>query len=61
MAPLGSRFQLATTPANDEKDLRNQWRAPAPPGPAVIWTVLRDSRGGVAVLTQTVQVAAADP
>ena len=32
------------------------WRTPATPGPAWVWLVLRDSRGGIATLTVAVTV-----
>ena len=34
----------------------NRWRAPAQPGPASLWLVLRDSRGGVGFLQIAVTV-----
>jgi hypothetical protein len=50
-------FTLPTTTTDaTSPEIRNDWTAPAAAGPALIWAVLRDSRGGVAIISQPVQV-----
>ena len=39
---------------SDATSVSTTWRAPATPGPATLWFVLRDSRGGIA--TETIAV-----
>lgn len=51
------RFNLAATMSEVAGGaIANEWTAPAAPGPVLLYAVLRDSRGGVAVLQQLVQV-----
>ena len=50
------RFRLATTTAVDETEIRTKWLAPQQSGAVRIWTVLRDDRGGVTVLSHIVDV-----
>jgi len=40
--------------SDDSRSVSTTWHAPATPGPAWLWLVLRDSRGGIA--TQTVAI-----
>lgn len=50
-------FNLATTTSDDPSGaIPNEWTAPAVSGPALLFALLRDNRGGVAVLQQSVQV-----
>lgn len=50
-------FNLATTMSDSQgAAITNEWTAPASPGSVLLWTVLRDSRGGTAVVQQPVQV-----
>lgn len=49
-------FSQATTAAQDDRTASNQWRTPAQAAQSTLWAVLRDSRGGVAVISRTVRV-----
>lgn len=42
--------------ADDTHEVTTTWRAPATAGPAWIWIVLRDSRGGIATQELAVTV-----
>lgn len=53
-------FTLGATAA-DGAEVHGEWHTPADPGPALLWAVLRDSRGGTSVLSQPAQVRAGDP
>jgi len=44
----------AVAESSDATSVSTTWRAPASPGPAWLWLVLRDSRGGIA--TQTIAI-----
>lgn len=50
------RFALSTTPADASGELGADWVAPDSPGSALLWAVLRDSRGGVAVRSLRLEV-----
>ncbi|MBX3154931.1 MAG: hypothetical protein KF773_02940 [Deltaproteobacteria bacterium] len=45
----------AVAEGDDRRTVSTTWRAPAAPGPATLWFVLRDSRGGIA--TSAIDVA----
>ena len=53
-------FSQATTAAQDDRTVSNQWRTPAQAARPTLWAVLRDSRGGVAVISRTVRVGTRD-
>ncbi len=62
LAGQGSFLRSATThDAADSHTIHNEWIAPEQAGPVMLWTVLRDSRGGVTVYSHSVQVMAAGP
>lgn len=50
------QFRISTTTASDESQVQNHWIAPDNAGPVLLWTVLRDDRGGVSVLSHVLQV-----
>lgn len=54
----GSLAVDATAVAEDDAttSVSTTWRAPATAGPATVWFVLRDSRGGIATETLTVTI-----
>lgn len=54
-ASAGS-FAEGTTAVDESGEVRNVWRSPSASGPAFLWAVLRDSRGGVSVLSQPAQL-----
>jgi len=49
-------FAFSTTAGEDSPAIRNTWQAPDEPGNLALWAVLRDSRGGVAVWSQSIAV-----
>ena len=49
-------FAFSTTAGKDSPAIGNTWHAPDEPGNVVVWAVLRDSRGGVAVWSQSIDV-----
>lgn len=53
-ASLG-RFAVATTAPQGTNEVRNEWRPSAGSDSAIIWAVLRDSRGGVSVFSREVR------
>lgn len=53
-------FSQATTAAQDDRTVSNQWRTPAQAARPTLWAVLRDSRGGVAVISRSVRVGTRD-
>jgi hypothetical protein len=57
-ATAGELAVDASAVAEDDptRSVSTTWRAPAAPGPATLWFVLRDSRGGLATETVTVDV-----
>lgn len=52
-------FRAASTDVSNEQTY-SEWRTPEQPGPALLWTILRDSRGGVVTQSHAVQVVRAD-
>ncbi len=55
-ADQGSYDRATTMSDVQGAAIPNDWTAPSVPGTVLLFAVLRDSRGGVAVLQQTVQV-----
>ena len=55
-AGQGSFALPTTTSDGTNSEIGNDWIAPDAPGAALLWAVLRDDRGGVAIISQRVQV-----
>jgi len=52
-------FRAASTDVNNEQT-HDEWRTPERPGSALLWTILRDSRGGVITQSHAVQIVRTD-